>query len=144
MKKCIMLIGIVLLVCVVGLLVMVLIHDDWETAWETEVYFYGEESNEGGADGEFDRDRYRKLRIQANETMTSGDCVLRLVDENGNALQEYTLDGERLEQKLDKDTMHQISGVRIEADSPESVGSCTVVLQGKRKLLSNIQNLFAQ
>ena len=149
MKK--WMIGIGLVVVITGLTTVVLIatHDDWETMWETQIYFYSEhvegDETSGGAQFAYDKERYRKIKLEINSQIIGSDGTVRITDVKGKALEEWEMNGQEVwEGELKSDLVKQMDTIEIIMNEKNCDGNCHFILYGKKRLSVIIRDIFAE
>lgn len=153
MKKCLAVIGVILLlVAGVCLAAVFIAPDDWEVTWEAEAYFYSDDAaelepgTERSARGEctYQENRYKKIKFRSEGLLVKGTCTVRLLDESGNVIKEWKNCNESFEEELNQEMLEKLDSVEIVADDEFCEGSWKVQLYGKMNLLSKIEWLFAE
>ena len=149
MKK--WMIGIGLVVVIAGLAAAILLatHDDWETMWETQFYFYSDyvegDETSGEAPFTYDKERYRKIKLEVNSQIIGSDGTVRITDVKGKILKEWEMNGQEVwEGELESDLVKQMDMIEIVMNEKNCDGNCHFILYGKKRLPVIIRDLFAE
>lgn len=150
MKKCMIGIGMLLAIVAIAVIVLFVTHNDWEAMWEGQNYFYSEDAEpegvvSGGAQFAYDKERYRKIKLEVNSQIIGSDGTVRIMDVNGKVLKEWEMSGQDVwEGELEPDLVKEMDTIEMVMNEKKCDGNCHFILYGKKKLSVIIRNLFEE
>ena len=151
MKKRIVGIGIVVILCLVFAYVF-LVPDDWEQIMNVG-WAFGDITDDKangtkisyGAELLIDKNRYRKYKLEVNTAFIHGEsemCKIQIKDSEENILQEYEMEGDTFEEVLERNVTKKMNAIDVVDVNGNCKGWVDVNLYGKRTPFINITDLF--